>query len=50
VLVGTADTVVTGGRLVTRRHHPRPSSTPDAPGTVAATGAPAATAAPEVGP
>jgi cobalt-precorrin 5A hydrolase/precorrin-3B C17-methyltransferase len=50
VLVGTADTVVTGGRLVTRRHHPRPSSTPDAPGTAAATGAPAATAAPEVGP
>ncbi len=24
VLVGTADTVVAGGRLVTRRHHPRP--------------------------
>jgi precorrin-2 C20-methyltransferase/precorrin-3B C17-methyltransferase len=24
VLVGTADTVVTDGRVVTRRHHPRP--------------------------
>ncbi len=23
VLVGTADSLLTGGRLVTRRHHPR---------------------------
>lgn len=28
VIVGTADTVVMGGRLVTRRHHPRPEPTP----------------------
>jgi len=26
VLVGTADTVDTGGRMVTRRHHPRPEA------------------------
>jgi cobalt-precorrin 5A hydrolase / precorrin-3B C17-methyltransferase len=26
VLVGTADTTVTGGRVVTRRHHPRPAA------------------------
>jgi precorrin-2 C20-methyltransferase/precorrin-3B C17-methyltransferase len=26
VLVGTADTAVTGGRVVTRRHHPRPAA------------------------
>jgi precorrin-3B C17-methyltransferase/precorrin-6y C5,15-methyltransferase (decarboxylating) CbiE subunit/precorrin-6Y C5,15-methyltransferase (decarboxylating) CbiT subunit len=56
VLVGTADTVVTAGRLVTRRHHPRPSSAPDAPGTATATraatatGAPTTTAEPEVRP
>ncbi|HET6773882.1 MAG TPA: precorrin-6y C5,15-methyltransferase (decarboxylating) subunit CbiE, partial [Acidimicrobiales bacterium] len=41
VLVGTADTVVSAGRVVTRRHHPRPSPAAGAP---AATGPPAATA------
>jgi cobalt-precorrin 5A hydrolase/precorrin-3B C17-methyltransferase len=30
VLVGTADTVDAGGRLVTRRHHPRPTPAPPA--------------------
>ena len=40
VLVGTADTVDAGGRLVTRRHHPR--ATPATPG------APAAVPCPEV--
>jgi precorrin-3B C17-methyltransferase len=33
VLVGSPDTAVLGGRVVTRRHHPRPESpdTPDSP-------------------
>ena len=30
VLVGTADTAVVGGRVVTRRHHPRPQPAPEA--------------------
>jgi precorrin-3B C17-methyltransferase/precorrin-6y C5,15-methyltransferase (decarboxylating) CbiE subunit/precorrin-6Y C5,15-methyltransferase (decarboxylating) CbiT subunit len=42
VLVGSADTVVSGGRVVTRRHHRRPSPAPAAP--AATTGAPTATA------
>jgi precorrin-3B C17-methyltransferase/precorrin-6y C5,15-methyltransferase (decarboxylating) CbiE subunit/precorrin-6Y C5,15-methyltransferase (decarboxylating) CbiT subunit len=50
VLVGTADTVVTAGRVVTRRHHPRPVPAPTpSPEQVAAaptaTGAPASTGA-----
>jgi precorrin-3B C17-methyltransferase/precorrin-6y C5,15-methyltransferase (decarboxylating) CbiE subunit/precorrin-6Y C5,15-methyltransferase (decarboxylating) CbiT subunit len=49
VLVGTADTVVTAGRVVTRRHHPRPSPAPSAPAARGAATTGAATAAAEHG-
>jgi hypothetical protein len=49
VLVGTADTVVTAGRVVTRRHHPRPSPAPSAPAARGAATTGAATAAGEHG-
>jgi cobalt-precorrin 5A hydrolase/precorrin-3B C17-methyltransferase len=48
VLVGTADTVVTAGRVVTRRRHPRPSPAPSA-AAAEDRAAPTAAASPEVG-